>query len=212
MKSKVLIIIPCYNEEKTIRDIILQLKKFKIIIINDNSTDNSEKILKKMKINFISHKRNLGYDQAIFTGVKEAVKKNYDIICTFDADGQHNNLDLERMLKFFFKENLDLLIGKRKKILRFSEKLFNFYTKRKYGVSDIFCGLKIYRLKECIKYLNDFEKNNLGINVALKLLKKSIKYDEISLNDNSRFDEPRIGSNLKVNLINIKRLFREIFL
>ena len=211
MKSKVLIIIPCYNEEKTIRDIILQLKKFKIIIINDNSTDNSEKILKKMKINFISHTRNLGYDQAIFTGVKEAVKKNYDIICTFDADGQHNNLDLERMLKFFFKENLDLLIGKRKKILRFSEKLFNFYTKRKYGVSDIFCGLKIYRLKECIKYLNDFEKNNLGINVALKLLKKSIKYDEISLNDNSRFDEPRIGSNLKVNLINIKRLFREIF-
>ena len=115
MKSNILIIIPCYNEEKTIRDIIVQLKSYKILIVNDNSTDNSEEIIKNMNIDFISHNSNLGYDQAILTGIKEAIKRKYEIICTFDADGQHNNLDLERMIKIFLKDDLDLLIGKRKK-------------------------------------------------------------------------------------------------
>ncbi len=41
--------------KKTIRDIILQVKNYKILIVNDNSTDNSEKIIKKMKINLFSH-------------------------------------------------------------------------------------------------------------------------------------------------------------
>ena len=211
MKSNILVIIPCYNEEKTIRDIILQLKNYKILIVNDNSTDNSEEIIKNMNIDFISHNSNLGYDQAILTGIKEAIKKKYEIICTFDADGQHNNLDLERMIKIFLKDDLDLLIGKRKKVLRFSERLFNFYTDKKYGISDIFCGLKIYKLKTCKTYLKDFKENNLGINVALKLVKNGVRFKELSINENKRFDKSRIGSDLKVNLKNILRLFKEIF-
>ena len=211
MKSNLLIIIPCYNEGKTIKDIIVQLKNYKILIVNDNSTDNSEEIIKKMKIDFISHNSNLGYDQAIFTGIKEAIKKKYEIICTFDADGQHNILDLERMIKVFLNDDLDLLIGKRKKVLRFSEKLFNFYKNKKYGISDIFCGLKIYKLKTCKIFLDDFEENNLGINVALKLLKNDVKFKELSIKENERFDKPRIGSNFKINLKNILIFFKEIF-
>ena len=115
------------------------------------------------------------------------------------------------MIKIFLKDDLDLLIGKRKKVLRFSERLFKFYTDKKYGISDIFCGLKIYKLKTCKIYLNDFEENNLGINVALKLLKNDVKFKELSIKENKRFDKPRIGSDLKVNLKNILRLFKEIF-
>ena len=66
-------------------------------------------------------------------------------------------------------------------------------------------------MKTCKTYLKDFKENNLGINVALKLVKNGVRFKELSINENKRFDKSRIGSDLKVNLKNILRLFKEIF-
>lgn len=211
MKKKILVILPCYNEEKSIKKVLIDLKKkIDFLVVNDNSSDNSEKILKELKVKYISHNKNYGYDYAIYSGIKYVLQKKIDIFCTFDADGQHTSTDLINMINFFLDENLDLLIGKRKQILRFSEKVFSFYTKKKYGISDIFCGLKIYRVKKCKKYIDMFKENSLGINVALKIVKDGLKYNEYEISENQRNDISRIGSNFRINIKNFIRLSKEL--
>jgi len=72
-------LVPAYNEEKNIQEVILQLKKiskFKIIVIDDGSTDNTAKIVRKLGVILLQHKVNKGKAEAIKTGFKY-ILKNY---------------------------------------------------------------------------------------------------------------------------------------
>ena len=87
------IIIPVYNEEKTIYSILKSLpknEKIEIIVIDDYSRDNSvseiEKVKNNREIKLVKHKKNKGYGKAILTGIK---KSKGQIIVTMDSDGQH---------------------------------------------------------------------------------------------------------------------------
>ena len=96
--KKVLLIIPAYNEEgcilKTCNSVINYNKRNKtnydILVINDGSTDSTEKILKDNKINHIQLIHNLGIGGAVQTGYKYARENNYDYAIQFDGDGQHD--------------------------------------------------------------------------------------------------------------------------
>ena len=111
------IIIPVYNEEKTIRNILLNLPKndsIEIIVIDDHSTDNSireiEKIQKSQNLKLIKHNNNKGYGGAIITGMKFARGK---VIVTMDSDGQHSPDDILRLIKPIFEHHVDNSIGSR---------------------------------------------------------------------------------------------------
>ena len=111
------IIIPVYNEENTIRNILLNLPKddsIEIIVIDDHSTDNSireiEKIQKSQSLKLIKHKNNKGYGGAIITGMKFARGK---VIVTMDSDGQHSPDDILRLIKPIFENHVDNSIGSR---------------------------------------------------------------------------------------------------
>ena len=69
-KNKIIIVIPCFNEEKTILNIFKKAKKIgTVVIVNDNSKDKTKKILIKNKINFLDSKYNYGYEY--FGGTKK---------------------------------------------------------------------------------------------------------------------------------------------
>jgi glycosyltransferase involved in cell wall biosynthesis len=111
------IILPLYNEEKTIKNILLGLPQdnsIEILVIDDSSTDNSIaeleniKTLKKFKL--IKHKKNKGYGAAIITGLKHAQGK---VIVTMDSDGQHSPDDILRLVRPIFEDNVDNSIGSR---------------------------------------------------------------------------------------------------
>ena len=91
--SRVLIIIPAYNEEENILDVINSLKKYcpdyDRIVINDCSTDRTMKICEENNINVINLPVNLGIGGAVQTGYIYAYENNYDIAVQFDGDGQH---------------------------------------------------------------------------------------------------------------------------
>src|SRR3989344_717151 len=84
---KVSLIIPAYNEEKTIEKVINVARKVKlldeIIVVDDGSVDSTKSIAKKYDIRWISHKTNFGKGTAISTGIKKA---NGDILVFIDAD------------------------------------------------------------------------------------------------------------------------------
>lgn len=113
---KICLIIPAYNEAKNIDKVITDIKNnlsnCGYVFINDCSTDNTKKILKENKLNFIDLPINLGLAGAVQTGYKYAYESGYDCAIQFDGDGQHQAkyvLDLAKEIENGF----DIVIGSR---------------------------------------------------------------------------------------------------
>jgi len=114
---RVLIAIPAYNEEATIGEIINRVRasapEFDLLVVNDGSQDNTGHILKELKVVTATHLCNLGYGRAIQTAVKYALSRDYDILITLDADGQHYPEQIRGLFEEFIAGGWDLLIGSR---------------------------------------------------------------------------------------------------
>lgn len=112
---KVLAIIPAYNEEGNIEELISKLKEINVdvLVINDKSTDKTLKILEKMRVNYIDLPCNLGIGGAVQTGYAYAVKNRYDIAIQVDGDGQHNPMFIKNLIKPIIQNEADMVIGSR---------------------------------------------------------------------------------------------------
>lgn len=113
MSNKILLIIPTYNEEKSIQKTINAVldANYDYIIVNDGSTDATKKILDRNNYNYIDLLTNLGIGGAVQTGYKYAYENNYDIAVQFDADGQHDASYIQKLIQPIEKNEADLVIG-----------------------------------------------------------------------------------------------------
>ena len=113
------VIIPVYNEENSIQEVIEKIpnhRNYEIILINDGSTDNSLKRIKEIQnkpIKVIEHQKNKGYGAAIKTGLNYCKNNNTDIMIFLDGDGQHNSQDIEKFASALINESVDFAIGNR---------------------------------------------------------------------------------------------------
>ena len=114
---KKLIIMPAYNEsdsiEKTINEIIEQTDGFDYLVVNDCSRDQTEKILKEGKYQFLNLPINLGIGGAVQAGYLYALENGYDIAVQIDGDGQHDVRYLPMMAAELEKQNASMVIGSR---------------------------------------------------------------------------------------------------
>ena len=114
--SKVLIIVPAYNEalniEKTIKD-IKENTDYDYIIVNDCSKDNTKDICNKNGYNMLSLPINYGLTSGIQLGMKYAYQNDYDIAIQFDGDGQHQAKFIKNLVDEIEKNNCDIVIGSR---------------------------------------------------------------------------------------------------
>lgn len=115
-KKLISIIIPIYNEEKTIARVLKRIPNhhpIEILIIDDGSTDNSiNKIdrVQEKNIKIISHAKNKGYGSSILTGFEHA---SGDILVTIDSDGQHRPQEIHRLVEPIINDEADLVVGSR---------------------------------------------------------------------------------------------------
>ena len=113
----VLIIIPAYNEEKSLERVIEHLKavcpQYDYIIVNDGSTDCTKEICRRNRYPVINLPENQGLTAAIQTGMKYASEQNYDAAMQFDADGQHLPEYIENMVNCMEETNCDIVIASR---------------------------------------------------------------------------------------------------
>lgn len=103
------VIIPVYNEEKVIGDVIRAIKPKcgTIICVNDGSKDKSSEVINKAGAVLVEHAINLGAGAATQTGVDYALlDKSTEYFITVDADGQHEIEDAMRMLEHLKKKQL----------------------------------------------------------------------------------------------------------
>ena len=123
-KKEVLIIIPAYNEEKTIVPLLEKLEQPEIaqvadvLVMNDASQDATNHVTKKRKHDVVTHVFNLGYGSGLQLGYKYAVRKGYRYVIQMDADGQHDVCNILRIYKELQTEDEngalpDIVLGSR---------------------------------------------------------------------------------------------------
>tara|TARA_Y100000590_G_C15640880_1_gene984891 strand:- start:575 stop:1210 length:636 start_codon:yes stop_codon:yes gene_type:complete len=190
-----LILIPAYNEEKTIKKVVTEaLNVCEVCVIDDSSQDKTGEIAKSSGAKVIRPKHNLGYEEAIGYGINWAMKKRYEFVITMDADGQHSISDVKKTLQGL-DEGYKISICERQLLPRSSEKIISFFTRFFFNLSDIFCGLKGYSLKNF--HGVEFSTNMIGSSY-LKYAQKNkfeIKKNTILVTD--REDNPRFGNSVK---------------
>ena len=197
-------IIPSYNEEQTLPNIVREIlkKNIQVIVIDDHSTDNSYKLLQNSEIIYLRNSKRLGYEKSLNRGFRLAKKKNYKYLVTFDADGQLDINDISRIFKKLILGKNMLVIGERNKKQRVLEYLFSIYTRKFFKINDPLSGLKAINLKKIRLEIDNKPFNYTGTNVLLQCITKNLKHDRININMNKRIGKSRYGnffsSNIKI--------------
>ena len=149
---KTLIIIPTYNEQANIKNLIEDIKSFgyDYLIINDNSTDNTENIIRKYNYNFLNLPINVGIAGVTRIGFKYAYENDYDCAICIDGDGQHPPKYIHHLIREIDK-GYDYVVGSRyifeKKpfsLRMLGSRIISFFIKLKTGVqvSDPTSGMR----------------------------------------------------------------------
>jgi len=198
------IIVPIYNEEKTLEKVVSRLIKLKlpikkeIILVNDGSKDNTERILKRINnkyssLRVISYKENKGKGFAIRSGIKLA---KGEIILIQDADLEYDLNNIISLLKEILVNNEKVVYGSR------------FLKQNKRGKLAFYAGNKILSLATSIIYLqkitdmetcykmfkrevidvNELKSNRFEIEpeITARIIKRGYKIKEIPINYNPR--------------------------
>jgi glycosyltransferase involved in cell wall biosynthesis len=210
------IIIPAFNEEKNIAELFKRLNavlktlknKYEIIFIDDGSTDNTYKEVKKLdksSVIILKFRRNFGQSAAWDAGFKEAKGK---LIITMDADLQNDPNDIPKLINKL-NEGFDIVSGWRfNRKDSFGKKIFSKFSLmlRKLIIDDKIhdsgCSLKIYR-RECLEDLDLHGEMHRYITEILAL--RGYKIGEVKVNHN-----PRKHGKTKYNLIRLPKGFLDL--
>ncbi len=195
------IVIPLYNEENSIKDVIDRIPNhhlYEIIIVDDGSTDNSVERIKEIEnrdIRIIQHGKNRGYGASILTGFENAVG---DIIVTMDSDGQHNPEEIPKLIRPIINNQADFVVGSR--YLGSSNYKVPLHTRVGENIISI-CLWFIYRLKvrnnqsgfrafnsKYVKIFNNIKDTKFGLctQMIYKAAEHGLRVSEIPIKMNVR--------------------------
>lgn len=182
---KILVAVIAYNESKSIRNVIKNLRDYNngydIIVIDNSSTDDTVSICRQEGIKVITHSVNTGGPAGtVMTYFLYACENNYDILCQFDGDGQHIASELPKIINPVAENDADYVIGS-----RFLEKEgFQSYFFRRLGirffalldsmiikneVTDVTSGFRAYGRK-VIEFFARYYKHEISDTNQLLLL------------------------------------------
>jgi len=156
--KKAFAIIPAYNEEKNVREVVLRLKKIpgiEPVVVDDGSTDSTAEVAKKLGVVVIRHEKNRGKGEAIRTGLGYALGEgDADYVVTIDADMQYPPEEVAKLLKKLEDGKVDFVSGFRNpKEIPYANRFGNFVWKIffnflfKANFKDTNCGLTAFNMK-----------------------------------------------------------------
>ena len=206
--NKISVLIPCYNEENTISQVIIKVEKsllnlnidYEIIVVDDHSSDDSSNKLiefeNQKKIKLFTHSQNFGKGAAIATGLKNI---SGEIILIQDADLEYDPDDYKKLILPFYEANADVVYGSRflggGKYVRIH--FFWHYVANKIltllcnmianlNLTDMETGYKLFRYEK-IKDIKIKEKSfGFEPEITIKLAKKKSKFFEVPISYNGR--------------------------
>lgn len=160
---KTLVVLPSYNEAKVLAQTLSELSATTdadLLVVDDGSSDETCAIAAKARVRCVRHIVNLGLGAALETGFEAGRRGGYDVLVTFDADGQHNPMEVKKLIDAL--SDADVAIGVRSIgadqmpfVKKVGNSLLNILTSIVFGVSssDSQSGLRAFNRKaiEAIK-------------------------------------------------------------
>lgn len=195
---KTLVVIPAYNEEKTIGDVITQVNEYvregivhKIVVVDDCSQDKTADIARALQVDVISHVINRGYGAAQQTGLKVAVEEHFDYVIQIDADGQHDPKYIPLFTETMKEGDYDIILGSRFLNKSYKEYVFTRIVGIKFftlivnalgsvALTDITSGYKMYRVSALTKVGRPPDRHP-AVEQMLEISRKKMKIKEISI-------------------------------
>ncbi len=191
---KYLVIIPSYNEERTVAAVIAETRvnipDADILVVNDGSGDGTRTAAVAEGATVISHPFNLGYGAALQTGFRFAVKNRYDFVITMDADGQHVPSSARSLMEVMTESGADVVIGSRftgqgykiGMLRRIGITLFSLVAKAYtgIGITDPTSGFQLIG-KNAFTYMakgDNYPLDYPDVNIIMALHKSSFKIAE----------------------------------
>ena len=207
-KFLVSVVIPVFNEEKTIGNIVSRTKKtlnkmgdsYEVLVVDDGSSDNSADIAEQQKAS-VSRVTHRGKGFALRTGFKYA---KGELVITLDADGSHKPEEIPLVLKYLIEDKADFVVGSRfskfeenkikiPKINRVGNKLFNKMTRYLTGVdiSDSQSGFRAIRAS----LIKRMKLTSRGYEVESEMLVKALKLNARVKETSISFDQRTVGTS-----------------
>ncbi len=190
---KICVLIPTYNNERTLARVIegVQVYTNNIIVVNDGATDSTSKILKKYtNLTLIHFSKNKGKGKALQVGFKKAYELGYTYAITIDSDGQHYPSDIIKFITEIEQSPNSLLIGDRNmtqegipKKSSFGNKFSNFWFQFETGVklNDTQSGYRLYPLKQLANLTYFTNKFEFEIEVIVRAAWKGIEVKNVPI-------------------------------
>lgn len=209
---KLIVQIPCYNEEETISTTLNEIPKkidgiddVEILIIDDGSIDKTVEVAKKCGMDHIvSHPKNLGLAKAFATGIKKAVELDADIIVNLDADNQYKASDIPKLIQPILEKKADIVIGARpiEKIKSFSplkkmlQKLGS-YVMRKISGADVLDAPSGFRAftREAAQKINIFDNYTYTMETIIQAQNKGLTIKSVPIEVNEELRPSRLVKN-----------------
>ncbi|MFC1621216.1 glycosyltransferase family 2 protein [Candidatus Omnitrophota bacterium] len=111
----VFIVIPTYNERRTIGPIVKKLRAmdFRVVVVDDGSRDHTIVEANKFGAELVVHSKNVGKGRCIREGMDYALDNDCDFVITMDGDGQHDLAEIDKFIKEYKRSGADIVLGNR---------------------------------------------------------------------------------------------------
>ena len=225
---KLIIQIPCYNEEETLHIALEALPKhidgideIETLIINDGSKDNTVAEAKRCGVNYIvDFKRNKGLAHGFMAGIDACLRNGADIIVNTDADNQYCADDIEKLVKPIIEGKTDIVVGERpidetEHFSPLKKKLQHFgsYVVRVASITDIPdapSGFRAYS-KEAAMRLNVVNEYTYTLETIVQAGRSKIAMTSVPIRTNPELRESRLFNSMfgyvKKSMVTILRAF-----
>lgn len=197
MRPDISIVIPAYNEEHTIRNLLLGIHETfnsghaEIIVVDDGSSDNTAKISSSINgVRVIRNEKNLGYGAAIIRGMLES---KGEIIVTIDGDAQNKPEEIKNLISPILKNKCDFVVGARHNGMtiapipffkRVSEKVVFYILKFIYNIEISYSqsGFRGIKRKVLRRVMPLYEyKFSFSMELLMKTIKNGFRIKEIPI-------------------------------
>ena len=210
---KLIVQIPCYNEEHTLPQTYADIPKeidgideVEVLIIDDGSYDNTVEVARQIGVNhLVINKQNMGLARSFRKGIDECLKQGADIIVNTDGDNQYAGWDIPKLVKPLLDGEADIVIGDRQthKIPHFSKskkvmQWFGSGVVRKLAgiwVPDTVSGFRAISRESAIK-LNVLSSFSYTIEMVIQAGKRDIKIISVPVETNEKTRESRLFKSI----------------
>ena len=201
---KACVLIPSYNVEQTIGDVVRKIKEIglEVIVVDDGSTDDTERSASENGATVMRHIKNLGKGASIKEGFDFMLKMtNFDTIIVMDGDGQHNPNDIQKFMSRAQECDDDIIIGNRMALTKnmpfvrlATNKFMSFLLSAmcKQRIPDTQCGFRLIKTKMLKKIKFESNKYDLESEMLIKASRMKFKIASVPIETIYRNELSRI--------------------